>query len=78
MTSNNKPENPLQITLDALTAALIEVGGLEYDLEQANAEIKRLQGYKKTNRKRMKPSIRRKLRHLKLISVNGVPISNKT
>jgi len=78
MTSNNKPENPLQITLDELKAALMEVGSLEYLLEQANAEIANLSRRRKTNKKRMKPNICRKVRYLKLIAVNGVPVSNKT
>ena len=41
------------------------------------AFLKQTQGRKATKKKRLKPKERRKVRHLKLIAINGVPVFNK-
>ena len=59
--------NDKQIIIDLLMEKIL-------CLKQENACLK---GYKKTKTKRMKPKHRKIARHLKLIAVNGVPISGK-
>ncbi|MCH7651051.1 MAG: hypothetical protein IIA63_07815 [Nitrospinae bacterium] len=65
------------ISIKDLIDAWKEIGALKSDLRHANAEIARLRGYRNTKKKHMKPKHRQRLGHLKLIAVNGVPVSNK-
>ena len=58
-----------------LKAAYLLIGERVY--EEENALLKNSHGRKATNKKRMKPKHRQRLGYLKLIAVNGVPISNK-
>jgi len=46
-------------------------------LEIENALLKQSPGRKATKKKRMKPSIRWKVRHLKLIAINGALVNGK-
>ncbi|MCH7650102.1 MAG: hypothetical protein IIA63_02960 [Nitrospinae bacterium] len=46
-------------------------------LQIENALLKNSSCRKATRKKRMKPKERRKVRHLKLIAVNGVPVKSK-
>jgi len=56
-----------------------QIGLLKDDNSRLTQEINILKyeasGYRKAKKKRMKPKMRRKVRHLELIAVNGVPIN---